>query len=171
MELQRGDIIIFKGKGPVFNILSTILSLFDKEWRQSPWKGWHMAFISDEVGGAYTIGESVSKGITEAWLDETRDLKVYRWLDKEPSRYKVQKFLLDRAYSRYDIGIYFWTMLFYLVRHYFNHPIPKLLDDRFSCWEGAGEFCAEMGKPVVSKYDTFFITDMLKALSPYELHP
>ena len=169
MELERGDIIIFRGHGLVFSVLSKMLSIFDKKWRRLQYKVWHVAFISGKVLNLYTIGESVNKGVTEAWLNENADFKVYRWLDKEPPRYKIQKFLLDRAYSRYDLAIYLWTMLFYLVRHYFNRPIPKLLDNHYSCWELVGEFCAEMGKPIVSKYDTFFITDMLKVLSPYQV--
>jgi len=169
MELQRGDIILFRGSGPVFNFLSTLLGIFDKKWKRLKKKPWHAAFIADEVASHYTIGESVSKGVTEAWLDEDAEFKVYRWLDSEPPKYKVQKFLLDRAYDRYDLSIYFWTALFYLVRHYFNHRIPKLLNNHFSCWELAGEFCAEMGKPLASKYDTFFITDILKALTPYQV--
>lgn len=169
MELQRGDIILYRGTGKVFRILSFALGLFDKNWRKLQWKPWHMAFVADEVANMYTIGESVSKGVTEAWLNPDADFRVYRWFNEEPVYLEVKMFLLDRAYCRYDLTIYLHTLVFYIIRHFFNRPIPKLLDNRYSCWELVGEFCNEMQEPIASKYDTFFITDILREIAPYQL--
>ena len=63
----------------------------------------------------------------------------------------------------YDVAVYFFTMLQYLILHFFNHPIPRLLDNRYACWELAFFFAREMGKPIQSIHKYPVITDFLKA--------
>jgi len=74
------------------------------------------------------------------------------------------KFLQGHINKKYDVAIYFFTALAIIIRHYFNRPIPKLLDQRYSCWELVQEFSIEMGKPILSRYDVVVIVDIIKAL-------
>ena len=76
----------------------------------------------------------------------------------------MDQFRCDYIGKPYDVAIYFWTGLAILIRHFFNHPIPKLLNDRFCCWELVQEFSEAMGKPIQSKYDVIIISDLIKKL-------
>jgi len=54
--------------------------------------------------------------------------------------------------KRDDIAIYFWTSLQYILRHYFNRRIPRLLDDRqalqrrAACWRISAIFTRRWGR-------------------------
>ena len=76
----------------------------------------------------------------------------------------MREFFDSHINKRYDVAVYFWTALAIIIRHYFNRPIPKLLDNRFSCWELVQEFTTHCGKPVLSRYDVIILPDMLEAL-------
>jgi hypothetical protein len=106
----------------------------------------------------------VSGGTGLRACDPTERIRVYRWLNREPTDAQIQSYLNDVLGKRYDVAIYFWTSLQYILRHYFNRRIPRLLDDRYTCWENLCEFYEAMGKRIVSRFDCPMITDVLANL-------
>ena len=164
MKIQRGYIIEFKRTGLTSAILGSLLKLFERSW--DGW-GWHLAIAWEQAYDGWNILEATEDGVeinyySDKYLDE--NTRAYQWLTKVPSRKAMGEFLKSHINKKYDVAIYFWTALAIIIRHYFNHPIPKLLDDRFDCWELSAEFFAEVGEPIQSKYDVIIITDIIKAL-------
>lgn len=159
--MKVGDIILFKGRGIGFKLLSRLIRLFEKDW--DGW-GWHMAYVAFIApdGGAL-IAESVGRGIREASLPTNREYRVYTWLE-DADRLKIQEFTNKHLGENYDVAVYLWTMLQYLVLHFFNHPIPRLLDNRYTCWEFVFLMAREMGRPIQSLHRYPFLTDFLKAI-------
>jgi len=166
--MKVGDIIEFRRRGLVSGLLGGILGLFERDW--DGW-GWHMgvAWQDSKVGdsnvGWYVL-EALSGGVevnfyTSQYLEE--NTRGWQWLEESPSRERMDKFLSDYVNKKYDVVVYFWTMLQYLVRHYFNRRIPRLLDERYTCWELAFWFCREMGRPIQSIYDCPLISDAIRA--------
>ncbi len=158
-EIRPGDISVFKRSGPISFILGGILKLFEPKW---DFWGWHTGFVSRlDVNFGWMICESLAQGVVESPLQG--DYRIYRWFDEQPTQPKIDKFVQEQLGKPYDVAIYFWTALQYLVRHFYNKRIPRLLDDRFTCWENVFEFTEEMGKRIGSKYDCPILPDMLKA--------
>jgi len=167
MNLQLGDIIVFKGKGLGYQILSRLLKLFERDYVR--W-GWHVGVVSKvRENGVTSIIEAVAPTVRESVLTSERPYRVYRWLDHPITDTIVHSFVEGHRGMRYDILIYFWTSVAVIVRHFWNRPIPKLLDRLFSCWELAQDFMEYVGKPIVSKYDVIIISDLLKVLKASQL--
>ena len=158
-ELRVGDILVFKGGGLVFEILGRILKLSERHWDR--W-GWHTGFV---VYGNQ-VCESIAEGIVLSPLSKYKpeETRVYRWLDTPPTNKKINTYLKSHLGKRYDVAIYFWTALQYLIRHFWNRRIPRLLNDRFTCWENISEFCDDMGKPILSHFDCPMLPDILLEL-------
>ena len=165
-SIIAGDIALFEGQGVAFEILSRALKFFEREWDR--W-GWHMAIIWAPAYEGWYILEATGQGVKiNYYSNETlreKDVRTYRWLDKQPTQKKMNEFLASHIDKAYDIAVYFWTGFQYLVRHFLNRPIPRLLDDRWTCWELAFQFCEDMGKPIGSRFDCPLITDFLKGVS------
>ena len=164
--MNRGYIIEFKGKGIIFQVLSALLSIFDSDWRKLKWKPWHLAIAWRRAYDGWYVLEA-RHGVEINYFSDkflTKNTRSYQWLDEVPTTKKMNKFFEEHIGKSYDVAVYFWTSLAIIIRHYFNHPIPKLLDNRFSCWELVQEFTAAMNKPIVSCYDVVIITDIVKAL-------
>ncbi len=159
MELKPGDILLFKGAGSLWWFLSHLLRLFERLW--DGW-GWHLTYVSKIEAGKVWITEGVWPVSHEVLLSEGREYRVYRVLPQPIDETKLSEFTASHLRKRYDVAIYFWTSLQYLVRHYWNHRIPRLLDDRYTCWELVEELCEEFGMSWGSKYDCPLITDFLK---------
>ena len=161
--LRLGDIVVFKGEGLTFFFLGWFLKLFERWWDR--W-GWHTAFLCGHDERGWLICEALASGVTVTPLSNYNNhpYRIYGWLDDEPSKVKVDQYLTDTVGKPYDVAIYFWTALQYLVRHFFNRRIPRLLDDRFTCWENVFWFMRQMGKPIKSIYDCPVITDVLLGL-------
>ena len=156
-----GDIVVFKGEGFLFKVLSGILCLFDSEWRRREFKGWHVAFVSRFWDNHPIICEALAGGVTENFLETDRELKVYQWFD-----YPVDPhdFVDAHLGKKYDVAQYLFTSLQYLVRHFWNKRIPRLLDDSYTCWELVAEFARDNGKPFQAIYDCPIVTDIVRAL-------
>ena len=165
--MDKGYILEFKRQGIVSTILGGLLKLFERKW--NGW-GWHLAVIWERTYDGWYVLEARHEVeincYTDKWL--RANTRNYKWLDSPPENEKFNKFLEDHTGKSYDVAIYFWTALQYLIRHFFNHKIPRLLDDRFTCWELVFEFCEEMGKPIGSKYDCPIITDFLRVVEKWE---
>jgi hypothetical protein len=168
--MKKGSIIECKREGFASFILGGILKRLEPAW--DGW-GWHLGIAWEKGVAGWYVLESTGKGVqlsfySNKYLQE--NTRCYDWLGVEPPQDKLDRFLKRYIGKDYDIAIYFWTALAVIIRHYFNRPIPKLLDNRFSCWELVGEFCAEMGKPIVSKYDVIIISDVIRALMGWLLN-
>jgi len=159
--MKVGDIIVFKGSGLVFKILSRLLRFFEKHW--DGW-GWHMAYITRiSMRGEVTIAESIGSGVRRSPLTGKTQYRCYTWLEEVNQR-KLQAFTSKHLGENYDVAVYFWTMLQYLILHFFNHQIPRLLDNRYTCWEFVFLMTREMGKPIQSLHRYPFLTDFLEAV-------
>ena len=159
-ELMPGDILVFKGAGPAWWILSRLLRIFEGWW--DSW-GWHMAYVSRiNREGQVWITEGTWPVSREVLLDEKREYRVYRVLPQPVDVIKLRQFTLDHLGKRYDVAIYFLTSCQYLFRHFLNRPIPRLLDDRYTCWELCEELTAFFGILWGSRYDCPMITDFLE---------
>jgi len=161
--ISVGDIIEFKGKGPVYECLSRVIRLFERKWDR--W-GWHVAFVANVTDdGTVYICEALGPGVLVSELSGySLPYRVWRWFPNELPQSQVDTFVEDVLGKPYDVAIYGWTALQYLVRHFFNRRIPRLLDDRYTCWELVWYFCREMGQPLQSIYDCPIITDLHKAM-------
>ncbi len=166
--LRRGDLVLFRGQGFLFSVLGFLVGLFDSAWRKYSPKPWHCAVVVKTVENEpplYYISEAWYPKVRERQFDPTTEkCTIYRWLDTEPSYTEVDRFLGITEGCSYDVMIYFITALTYLVRHLYNKTIPRLLDDRFSCWEYLADFTFFSGKPLQAFYDVPFITDILESL-------
>ena len=160
---MTGDVVLFRGKGFIFSVLSFILCLCDKEWRARDFKPWHVGFISRYWDGHPLICEAVAGGVTENVL--TGDYKVYRWFDEKVD---PTEFVNKHRGEKYDILVYPLTAIAYLIRHYLHRPVPRLFDNSWSCWELVYYFCARMGKSLAESYDFPMISDLVKALEKQE---
>ncbi|MDD5703496.1 MAG: hypothetical protein PHU23_15785 [Dehalococcoidales bacterium] len=159
-----GDLVEFKRRGPTSFILGGLLKILDHEW--DGW-GWHLAIAYGRTEGGWYILESLAGGPEINFYPDmylAANTRSYSWLDAEPIPGQMASFRLKVYGKKYDVAVYFWTALQYLVRHYFNRRIPRLLDDRYTCWELVFEFCEEMGKPIGSKYDCPTIVEFQKAV-------
>ena len=165
--MRKGNIIAFKGRGFTFTILSFLLSIFDKEWRGEDWKPWHLAIAWARAYGGWYILEATGAGVKINFYDNKfleSNTRSWEWLGEKPDSDKMAQFLKEHILKRYDVAVYFWTIAQYLVRHYFHHSLPLVLNNRYSCWELVDEWCDEMGKPWAPKYGFPLITDFLKAV-------
>ena len=162
-DIQPGDNLIFKrAKGDYVGLFfSLLLKLFNPNWDM--W-GWHMAIIVRPDGEDWIVLEATWPCCRLNRLSNMGECRIYRWLDVEPDKNKIADFAKAYCGKRYDILLYPWTMVQYLVRHYWNRPVPRLLDDRYTCWELATEFDEAMGKPICSKYDCPILPNIQREL-------
>ena len=166
--MNRGDIVEFKQIGFASAVLGRLLKLFEQDW--DGW-GWHLAISWEQAWDGWYILEALVNGVEINYYPNkylAKNTRQWKWLDNPPTREQQSKFLASHIMKKYDIAIYFWTSLAIIARHYFNHPIPKQFDNRFDCWELTAEAMAEWGKPIVSKYDTIIITDIIRAVKGKE---
>ena len=161
--MQPGYILIFKGQGFIFRVLSWLLKQFEKGY--VAW-GWHLAIaVEYHKQKGWLIAESIAGGVTLSWLDQKKQhFRSYKWFDQHIHSSEVRRFIADRAGCSYDVGCYFWTMLQYLVLHFLNHSLPRVLNRRYSCWELIFEFCREMGKPLQPLHRYPLISDFMKGM-------
>jgi hypothetical protein len=161
-QIQGGDILIFKRKGFVSGVLGWLLKRFERNW--VGW-GWHMAIAWQEARLGYWILEAAGKGVRVNLIKEEvfkTEIRAYRWLGQPASGDDLEEFMVEELTKGYDAAVYIWTMLQYLILHFFNRSISRVLDNRFTCWELAFFFARKMGKPIQSIHKYPIITDFLK---------
>jgi len=164
-NIKRGDIIEFKRRGFVSAVLGWLLKRIEKDYDGY---GWHTAIAWQPAPQGWYILEAIQHGVTLNWYTEENIFnhsRVWTWLKEEPDPVVMSSLLPKYLYKKYDVAIYFWTAVAVIFRHYFNRPIPKLLDNRFDCWELIQEFTMDMEDPILSRYDVIIITDLVKALN------
>jgi hypothetical protein len=179
-QLLPGDTLLFKGNGPVFKFFSFLLSIFDSDWRKRAWKPWHMAIAWDKAYSGWYVLEATDKGVETNYykeIDLRHNCRAYHWLDGLVTKEERQRFLDEHINKRYDVAFYFFTSLQYLALrvvewtqkkfipwHQFTISLPRVLNDRFCCWELAEAFDRFMGKPWCDKSRYPLITDLLKTV-------
>ncbi len=169
--ILKSDLVVFQGGGTVFQILSRLIKIFNPWWNR--W-GWHTAIVWRQGIGGWFLLEATGQGVQEKFYTNIylrEHTLIYHWLPKCPAQRKMDKFFEEHILKHYDVTSYFWTTLQYLIRHYFNHRIPRLLDDRYTCWELIFEFCEKMGREIGSRYDCPMITEMVKAFLVNHIPP
>jgi len=158
-EMRPGDILIFRRakRDYIGLVFSLLIKLFYPNWDM--W-GWHMAYVIGPDLNDWIIGEATWPCVRRNHLSQMGEHRVYRWFSVPLPQSDIESFTSRHIGAKYDILLYPWTLAPYLVRHFWNKPVPRLLDDRFTCWEYVCEFVEAMGKPIVSKYDCPLIADM-----------
>jgi len=169
-EIQMGDILVFKRKGFVSGMLGPILKLFKKKW--DGW-GWHMGIAWEEskhANGLWIL-EATGDGVRVGLLSEDKlknEIRAYRWLDEPPSDEVMEKFMADNLDKGYDVVVYFWTLIQRGLLRVIKRSIPRILNDKYTCWELAFLFAREMNKPIRSILDYPLLTDFLEAVEERE---
>jgi hypothetical protein len=171
-DVRPGDIILCDSAGPLAACLSFMISVFDSDWRNLQRKPWHVRFVSKGVGLNATVCEALSPVVCERRLTSIPILKqrAYRWFDDGIQQEWLDRWVYAHCGLRYDVLIYFWTAIVYLARAVWNRYIPRLLDDRYTCWELVMEMCEDAGKPMHSKRDCPLITDLCQAIGLLPKH-
>ena len=170
-QMKKADIIEFKRNGFVSKVLGNLLGLFERDWDKF---GWHVGFAWEKVTGGWYILEATSSGVSANYYHNgylKKNVRYWEWFIDYPEQEVMGKFAHETVGKKYDVAIYFWTAVAIIARHYFNRPIPKLLDKRFSCWELVAEGCDDFDQPIVSKYDVIILTDLIKAFKKAGLSP
>jgi hypothetical protein len=152
--------------GPLAGFISFLSSIFDSQWRDLKRKPWHVRLVVSGYGRTATVLDALAKGVEEKPIDSIPldKQQAYRWFDDSINADFLKKWVEAHIGKRYDVLAYFWTAAQYLARAIFNRYIPRLLDDKYTCWELIMEFCEDAGKPMNSKRDCPLITDLCKAL-------
>lgn len=167
---MKTQIVAFKGNGFIFKTLSFFLGILSPRWRKLEWKPWHLAPVVGWQKGSPIIFEHRPPhnlvGFRTVYPEE--DCLIYT-LPKSIDAKTLAGFLDKRLNKRYDVAAYLRTAAQYFVLHVFNHSIPRVLDERFTCWELTFEFARASGQPLqeccgktLSAYP--MITDFLAAM-------
>ena len=166
LNIRAGDIIAFRGKGPIFTVLSGILALFEKGWRKRNWKPWHLAVASRKVRGGWMLIEAVVGGVQDLF-HSTEELeqstRAYHWLDKPPSRKKIEEFKSLYLGYPYDASAYIGITFAYLFWKVTKKSF-RVIDTEHLCWETVAAFCRFMGKPLQPIYEYPIITRIISIL-------
>lgn len=149
--------------GPV---LSFLIGLFNEDWRKLSRKPWHVRLVKSGYGTTATILEALGPGVLDKPIDSIplSKQRAYRWFDDLPNADRHDKWCKEHLGKKYDVLAYPWTAIQYLARAIWNHYIPRLLDDRYTCWELWAEYCEDFTKPMHSKRDCPMITDICRSL-------
>lgn len=159
-----GDAIEFKRHGFTAGVLGWLLKRCAPSW--DGW-GWHLAIMWEKQEHGWTIFQSTAKGVNKRYYRQSYledHCRFYRWLDAVPIQIKLEDFYRTHVGCKYDVGIYLWSSFQYLIRHFLNHRIPYLLDNRYTCWELVTEFFDFCGKRVINIYDCPMIPDILEKI-------
>lgn len=183
--MQKADIIEFK-RGKFFSvsgILGNILKLFDHKW--GGW-GWHVAFAWEKTALGWYILEATRLGVMINFYPNeylSKNTRYWEWFMDYPEQDVMDNFAGEVVGKKYDVAVYFSTALQYLILrviewfqkkfipwHKFTISLPRILNDRWTCWELVFWFCRTMGKPIqesiglpATRYP--LISDFVKAMN------
>ena len=114
MEVKAGYNILWKGKGPVFTVLSFLLGLTDSTWRKRKWKPWHAGYIVTVLDDGWIVtSQAVANGIeaiSYPSVDDLGDCRVYQWLES-PDQAKIEAYTEEHLGWPYDALDYLWVIL------------------------------------------------------------
>ncbi len=164
-EARAGDAIEWKGKGPVYEVLSRLLVLADPESGWDRW-GWHLGYIVKILpDGEVVTSQAVAKGVEPVTYPSINDLgncRFYRWLDN-PDQNKIDQYMQDTEGAPYDGLDYLWVILGTLSGRFLHWPF-RIVDKAKMCWENFGEFFRHMGKELQPEDEPRLISRMIKKL-------
>lgn len=156
MELRAGDTIIFsRGNDFWANVLSLALKyIVAPKWDRN---GWHMAKVLWFDKGRF-IGESTDGGCRVVPMSALSGatVKVYRWLDEEPTREGMELFASDVEDYPYDNFVYVLTIMYYIIKKitFGKIRIPRYKNKKVMCWEYCEMFDTYFGKDWLDPYPT-----------------
>jgi hypothetical protein len=168
MNIRTGDILVFKRAGPLSFVLGGLLWLVEHlipHAKPYDFWGWHTAIVVENMGHELLVLESIGSGVQYSLVSSSRlgrDIRVYRVLPHAPSVTEMNFAARTFIGKPYDVAVYFWTAAQYLIRHFWNRRIPKLLDGRYTCWELVTEILCCFGVDLVDKYDCPILSDILR---------
>lgn len=174
-EVRPGDILLCdngkfsmnpKNTNIIGPILSFFIGIFDSEWLKMKRKPWHCRLVISGYGRTAIVLEALAGGVQQKTIDyiPLEKQRAYRWFDSPINAAKLKAWVDEHEGKPYDVLIYFWTAVQYLFRALWNRRIPRLLDDKYTCWELVMEACEDFDKPMNSKRDCPLITDLCRAL-------
>jgi len=162
-----GDIVLFDlNKNPgISRVCSALLAICDSRWRKRDRKFWHTAIVSrkDRKLG-WMIFEGNTPCTREIPLASCGSHELYRWFDKPVTQAKMRQFVEKYTGRSYDAAVYILTALTYLLHRYFNIHLPRILDDKYTCWELVYDACFYLGKPLGETHNYPMLPDMLESL-------
>jgi hypothetical protein len=167
LKLEPGDILIFKRNvdNRISTVLSRLLQLLERGWDR--W-GWHTGYVSQVSpdGTIITVEAVIGKGVQTVvypTFESLGDVRVYRWAD-ELSLNALEAFTEKHIGRQYDVVCYFWTSLQRILLQFSNYCIPRIHNDKYTCWELVSAMARAIEKPLqpISRYP--LITDMERAL-------
>jgi len=163
--MRTGDVIVFKGSGPVFQVLSCLLGLFDKLWRKRKWKPWHAAIAYEqETAHTFKIVDSTEQGVGFNFLDLNRtDYKSFEWFDEPISMSAFNRWLYDYFGKPYDYDAYLGTAISFFMKRIFGTTM-RIVDKQYYCTELVAEFCRYFGKPLQPQNEYPMPNIVIKAL-------
>ena len=168
-DLRPGDILIFKrnARSRSARVLGWMMQHLEHDW--DGW-GWHTGYVRHVgVDGSIETVESLrGRGVENVRYPGFRDLgevRIYRWFDELDGEL-LETFTDLHVGEAYDIACYFWTGLQRLLMPLTHHLIPRIVNDRYTCWELVCEMAEKMNKPLQPADRYPLIADMERALEP-----
>ena len=159
-EVRPGDVALFQGTGPAFQILSRVLKWAEPKWDR--W-GWHMAVVVDVEGDRALILEGTAPCSRTTWVElASWDVRFYRWLDVQVEHARIAGFVQTHTGRRYDVVVYVLTVLARLLRAV-NLDFPRVINRAYTCWELVWEFTDDCGCEITDEYHYPLLTDFLRA--------
>ena len=154
-SLKTGDIIIFKGKGLLFEVLGRLL-----KWKRPDYDrfGWHTAIVVEHhKGKGWMIAEALAGGVQYSWLDNRCEYRIVSIFTRRIYATELRRVIADGIGCKYDVWAYLgtaWQVLF---------GGGRWVNDRYTCWEFVAWVCRKLGKPIqpMGKYP--LITDICPA--------
>jgi hypothetical protein len=159
-DIRPGDIGVCKGSGFIYNLFKPLLKVFFPYW--DGW-GWHTFFVAFKNSDGWQIFEELGTGADVSPLSSFENMRFYRWF--EPDHKLIMQFILEYQGRKYDVELYFHTLLQYLSLRFLNIFIPKVKNKKYTCWELVCEFCKFSGKELVPDKICPLLPDMIKKLS------
>ena len=164
-KVRVGCIVEFQRSFKFFSVsgfLGGLLKLFNRKWDGY---GWHVAWVTSVEDGNIKIIEAAPGGVREVHIDSHfyKDDRNYRFWDLglEPTPQDVKAIVKKHEGLPYNYESYFWIALVYIFRHYWNRPIPKLLDNQYLFWELVINILRDLDKPIgQGDYDLPLLTDL-----------
>ena len=171
-ELRPGDILIFKRneRSRSARVLGWVIKHLEHDW--DGW-GWHMGYVRcvGADGSIETVESLRGRGVENVCYPTFGDLgevRIYRWLD-ELDDDLLESFTAMHMGEEYDIACYFWTSLQRLLAPLTHHLIPRIINNRYTCWELVCDMARAMNKPLQPVEQYPLIADMERALEPVRI--
>ena len=167
--LRPGDILIFKrnARNRSARVLGWVMHRMEHDW--DGW-GWHTGYVSRVLpdGGIETVESLRGTGVENVRYPGFGDLgevRIYRWFDELDDEL-LEAFTMMHLGQGYDIACYFWTSLQKILAQFTHRLIPRIINDRYTCWELVCDLARAMDKPLQPPEEYPLIADMERALEP-----